>query len=220
MAVSDTPSQPITPAKTAEHIRALSALNEVRSTSSEKTFVWNSPLTICQDIPALLHAAGTAISALTTRPLTTSPTSPPPSSFPQDIISPPSNNSSALQSHKALFTTSTRTYFTLISSINATLTSQVRFLEDAGVIPAEAPRLGLGEAGEGVVNGGLGGLDPGWLNARMGGGVEGKEGEILRALRKELEGEVERREGRREVGRGRQQEEDVQHSESEKMEET
>ncbi|KAJ9647315.1 hypothetical protein H2199_002302 [Coniosporium tulheliwenetii] len=72
---------------------------------------------------------------------------------------PPSAGPNPLDAHKAVFRENTTTFFTLVKQLGDTLKEQAAALEEAGIIPAEAPRFGVSDgasaAGE-VTNGGWG----------------------------------------------------------------
>lgn len=189
-------SQPIMPP--AERIRELSSINA--------------------DVPAMLTAAGSAIGALTNKPLTnTDENDMSVDGASEDAISNPN-------AHKEAFRKHTTTYFTHLQSIMARLRRQAYALEEAGIIAAEVPTLSTtGAATEGAVqraaprrgapgltgatssqrpadegdrikNGGLGNLDVGWLNSRSNSvGLE-KEAELVaeaKAMLKDMLGERE-----------------------------
>ncbi|KAK7542854.1 mediator complex protein-domain-containing protein [Phyllosticta citribraziliensis] len=135
---------------------------------------------IKEDIPRLLTAAGSAVSALTNREIP-----PPPSSSSAD---PSSISDSPLEARKAAFSAHTKQYFSLVRTIQDNLMRQIGALEDAGVIPAKAEKVegGSGAGGE-VKNGGLGELDVGWLNARTRDVGVVKGAELVAEARKRLE---------------------------------
>lgn len=134
---------------------------------------------IKEDIPKLLTAAGSAVSALTNREM------PPPPSSSSD---PSSTSDSPLESRKAAFSAHTKTYFSLVRTIQDNLMREIGALEDAGVIPAKAEKVegGSGAGGE-VKNGGLGELDVGWLNARTRDVGVVKGAELVAEARRRLE---------------------------------
>lgn len=176
----------------AERIRELSAINA--------------------DVPAMLSAAGSAISALTNKPL---------SDDDQDDTN-GAKSEQTVAARKEIFTAKAKEYFTLAQSISALLRRQAYALEEAGINAAEAPVIsttasfssepaqrptgaasgmarrggpGMGGAsipqrqpaddGDRVTNGGIGNLDVGLLNSRGNSvGVE-KEAELV-AEAKEL----------------------------------
>ncbi|TKA27960.1 hypothetical protein B0A50_04026 [Salinomyces thailandicus] len=123
---------------------------------------------INEDLTAILQYASAAIHALSPNPDPTNTEAPPPN----------------LDARKSDFETQSRHMFTALQSGTARLRRQVYALEEAGVITAQANMAAAtgsqqqGEA-EKLVNGGLGGLDVGWLNSRGNrvGGV--KEGELI-----------------------------------------
>jgi len=163
--------------------------------------------TLKSSAPTILSSAGHAFSALTNAPLP----------------SPPAPDQTALDAHKTVFRANTTTFFTLVKQLGDTLKEQAAALEEAGIIPAEAPRFGVSDgasaAGE-VTNGGLGDLDVGWLNSRnalraeemlcefiMGcAGVTIREDEQKGVVQSELVGDGERMEKMRRGGdlRGRE----------------
>lgn len=53
-------------------------------------------------------------------------------------------------------------YYTTLRKLQAGLSEQAAALEDAGIIPTEAPK----DDAPGIKNGGLGQMDIGWLNSR------------------------------------------------------
>ncbi|OCK81497.1 hypothetical protein K432DRAFT_381294 [Lepidopterella palustris CBS 459.81] len=153
--------------------------------------------TIKEQIPLILRAAGTAISALTNAPL-------------------PSSSVPPLQQHKQIFQSNTDTFFTLVTQISSSLHAQALALETAGIIPANANKtaareltaadiarvtgssgvdlaavetsgFGTRDSEATVRNGGFGDLDVGWLNARAGDVGRGMEAEVLARVRKLLE---------------------------------
>ncbi|KAK8168615.1 mediator complex protein-domain-containing protein [Phyllosticta citrichinensis] len=144
---------------------------------------------IKEDIPKLLTAAGSAVSALTNREIP-----PPPSSSSTDPSS--STSDSPLEARKAAFSAHTKTYFSLVRTIQDNLMREIGALEDAGVIPAKAEKVegGSGAGGE-VKNGGLGELDVGWLNARTRDVGVVKGAELVAEARKRLEARLGEGEG-------------------------
>lgn len=174
-------SQPVI--KASERIRELSAINE--------------------DVARLLTAAGQAVNALTNRPLKQS------AEAGEDTEMIDENTRDTAEAHKEAFTSSTANYYTLLQSITARLRRDVYALEEAGIIAAEAPKLGrapqpaqaigasarapAGGPGqksaeeERIINGGLGSLDVGWLNSRGNRVGAEKEAELLQEAENLLE---------------------------------
>ncbi|GAB7351334.1 hypothetical protein MBLNU459_g2024t1 [Dothideomycetes sp. NU459] len=168
------------------------------------------------NVPAMLASAGSAIGALTNKPLNSNAQS-------DDIQMDDGSNDvdSDLAAHKEAFTKHATAYFTHLQSIMARLRRQAYALEEAGIIAAEAPTLsttgagepaqrlptgpggfarrggaapmqqrqGAAEESERITNGGLGSLDVGLLNSRGNSvGIE-KEAELVaeaKAMLKEV----------------------------------
>lgn len=139
--------------------------------------------TLKSSVPTILSSAGHAFSALTNAPLP----------------SPLAPDQTPLDAHKTVFRANTTTFFTLVKQLGDTLKEQAAALEEAGIIPAEAPRFGVSDgasaAGE-VTNGGLGDLDVGWLNSRRDEVGKRKYMELMKEVRRELEGMVQGEKGR------------------------
>jgi hypothetical protein len=152
-------SQEVTPA---ERIRELSAINA--------------------DIPAMLEAAGKAISAITNNPLTK-----PGSSDEMDVEN--GDNNVSIEQHKAAFAEHTKRYYTTLQAIVARLRRQAYALEEAGIIDAEASSKASSfhKESERITNGGLGNLDVGWLNSRGNKVGAEKENELVEEARKLVE---------------------------------
>lgn len=134
------------------------------------------------DVAKLLNAAGQAVNALTNRPIKSA------SDDDEDTNMTDAEAKDTVEAHKEAFTAHTTDYYTLLQSITARLRRDVYALEEAKIIAAEAPKPGRtsqqtqaagpparGPAGvpgqkqpeeDRITNGGLGGLDVGWLNSR------------------------------------------------------
>ncbi|KAI9681463.1 MAG: hypothetical protein M1817_002747 [Caeruleum heppii] len=172
----------------------------VTFTSSERIKQLND---IDKDITTLLRSAGEAIRALTTSPTTQEP------------------STSSLSSHKTAFTASTASYFRLLSSIDVRLRRQIYALEEAAIIPRDAPAReataattgpavknasAVGGGGGGPRAGaqasetatsdtiGLGNLDVSWLNSRTKDNEDAMEAELWRKAREMVREWEERRE--------------------------
>lgn len=156
----------------ASHIRNLSTVNE--------------------QLPDVVRKAATIISLLTQHPI------PPPNT--------PIAQLSSAESRKDLIQSNTYALYLHINNIRTTLKNQVRDLEKEKVISAEATRFiaapriegqtdedrereRLKDSESNVINGGLGGLDVGVLNAnvRSGRGGGGKD-EVLERVERVLDG--------------------------------
>jgi len=98
----------------------------------------------------------------------------------------PSDQTDALAQRKAAFTVQTRTFHETLSRIQVALRAQADALVVSGLIPADAPRAVPGDKEE-ITNGGLGGLDVGFLNGRAKDVAIRKEGELVSEVKRLVE---------------------------------
>lgn len=133
------------------------------------------------DVATMLASAGSAVNALTNRPLTTQ------SQSDEDTHMTDSRGAVNLEERQEAFQQNASDYYTNLQGIIARLRRQAYALEEAGIITPEANALttlnvrtaptsrsgapGRGPAAaapesERITNGGLGNQDIGWLNSR------------------------------------------------------
>jgi hypothetical protein len=144
-------------------------------------------LTVLQQIPVLLQAAGSAIQILTN---SKSPEPSDATTSDDDLDSDNITDSAALKARKANFKAHTETFYETLHTIRATMLAQVTALENADLILPEASKVM--EYGSGITNAGLGGLDIGYLNSRVRDVGLSKERELVKEAREIVEGVVEK----------------------------
>jgi hypothetical protein len=88
-----------------------------------------------------------------------------------------------VQTRKAIFKQETQNFYTTLHQLRSNLLVQVTALENAELLPPEAPK----DLGNGITNG-LGTLDVGYLNSRARDVGVVKEGELVAETRRLLEG--------------------------------
>ncbi|KAF1810572.1 hypothetical protein P152DRAFT_515746 [Eremomyces bilateralis CBS 781.70] len=130
---------------------------------------------IARDVPELLQAAGSAISAMTSKP-------------PSSTNHGSDASLDTLEGRKAEFRAQSKTFFTLVKTISERLQTEAQELEDSGTLLGDAAKT---ETEEGVTNGGMGRFDIGVLNARASDVGKAKQNELLEEARKLLEAKVE-----------------------------
>ena len=153
------------------------------------------------EVAAILQSAGQAINSLTDQPLSKG------ASNDGDTHMETGDGPGSLQDRKDAFTEHTQGYFTHIQAVVARLRRHAYALEEAGIITAEAPVVGLTEQQkqaaaaqaqqrapvvavaepERITNGGLGTLDVGYLNSRGNKVATEKESELIGEVKKLLE---------------------------------
>lgn len=156
---------------------------------------------INDEVAAILQSAGQAINSLTDRPLKRDPAGDGDTHMEGD------DGVASLQDRKDAFSEHTQAYYTHLQAVVARLRRHAYALEEAGIITAEAPQIGLSEQQkqaaaqqaqkrgpvaavaepERITNGGLGNLDVGWLNSRGNKVGAEKESELIDEVKQLLE---------------------------------
>lgn len=156
---------------------------------------------INDEVAAILQSAGQAINSLTDRPLKRE------AAGDKDTHMEDEGGLACLQDRKDAFTEHTQAYYTHLQAVVARLRRHAYALEEAGIITAEAPPIGLSEQQkqaaaqqaqkrgpvaavaepERITNGGLGNLDVGWLNSRGNKVGAEKENELIGEVKNLLE---------------------------------
>jgi hypothetical protein len=114
-----------------------------------------------QEIPVLLKSASSAISVLTNNPA-------------PDLLP-----STSIEDRKEAFATYDRAFHRALYKVQEELMWQVDVLQEAGLLVEKTPKVK-----EEITNGGLGGLDVGYLNSRARDVGIVKEGELVAEARK------------------------------------
>jgi len=168
LSVTDRTSSSFSPAA---HIKALNKIAEV----SKPQLVRLRLVDTMQDIPKLLLASSSAVSALTNKPID-------PSSLPADESS--VDPSDPLAARKRAFLAHNRQFYTLLRSIRDGLRAEADALTAAGLLDSTPA---TDELGSDLTNGSLGDFDVGYLNSRTRDVGLGKERELVKQLRELLE---------------------------------